>query len=63
MVLMFATFAKQETARISERTKAGLRVAKAGGKTIAYSTHFVLRCVLLWQLAEMIAVCQNTSTE
>jgi hypothetical protein len=44
----FATFAKQEAARISERTKAGLRVAKAGGKTIAYSTHFVLRCVLLW---------------
>jgi hypothetical protein len=31
-----------------ERTKARLRVAKAGGKTIAHSTHFVLRCVLLW---------------
>jgi DNA invertase Pin-like site-specific DNA recombinase len=30
MFLMFATLAKQEPAKISDRTKAGLRVAKAG---------------------------------
>src|SRR3981081_636736 len=58
MVLMFASLAKQEAARISERTKAGLRVAKAGGKTVAPSPHFLPRYLFLRQKAEMIAVCQ-----
>jgi DNA invertase Pin-like site-specific DNA recombinase len=34
MVAMFATLAKQERARISERTIAGLKVARAKGKII-----------------------------
>jgi DNA invertase Pin-like site-specific DNA recombinase len=34
MISMFASLAKQEAARISERTKAGLRVAKARGKRL-----------------------------
>jgi DNA invertase Pin-like site-specific DNA recombinase len=58
MVLMFASLAKQEAARISERTKAGLRVAKAGGKTVAPSPHFLPRYLFLRQKAEMIVVCQ-----
>jgi DNA invertase Pin-like site-specific DNA recombinase len=34
MISMFATLAKQERARISERTIAGLRVARAKGKRL-----------------------------
>jgi DNA invertase Pin-like site-specific DNA recombinase len=34
MVAMFATLAKQERARISERTVAGLKVARAKGKIL-----------------------------
>jgi DNA invertase Pin-like site-specific DNA recombinase len=34
MISMFASLAKQEAARISERTKAGLRVARARGKRL-----------------------------
>src|ERR1700736_5143171 len=37
MVAMFATLAKQERARISERTIAGLKVARAKGKIIGGS--------------------------
>ena len=34
MISMFATLAKQERARISERTIAGLKVARAKGKRV-----------------------------
>jgi DNA invertase Pin-like site-specific DNA recombinase len=34
MISMFATLAKQERARISERTIAGLKIARAKGKII-----------------------------
>jgi len=34
MVAMFATLAKQERARISERTIAGLKVARAKGRIL-----------------------------
>jgi DNA invertase Pin-like site-specific DNA recombinase len=34
MVAMFATLAKQERARISERTVAGLKVARAKGRVL-----------------------------
>jgi DNA invertase Pin-like site-specific DNA recombinase len=34
MISMFATLAKQERARISERTIAGLKVARAEGKRL-----------------------------
>jgi DNA invertase Pin-like site-specific DNA recombinase len=34
MLSMFATMAKQETARISERTLAGLRIARAKGQRL-----------------------------
>ena len=42
MVSMFATLAKQETARISERTLVGLRIARSK-KLVKNSTRIVLK--------------------
>jgi hypothetical protein len=63
MFLMFATLAKQEAARNIGADKGRIRVAKAGREdNRAFHTLCTpVRASLA--LAEMIAVCQNTSTE
>jgi DNA invertase Pin-like site-specific DNA recombinase len=56
MISMFATLAKQKRARISERTIAGLKIARAKGKIIGRPTlpeEIIQKVLLLNQQARI----------